>query len=305
VNRHARRAHECVTLAAMDPTSTATGRAGTPGPRRVVVLNPKGGSGKTTLATNLAAYFARAGGRPALIDYDPQGSSTHWLAARPATAPAIHGIAAYERRMDVTRSFQLRVPDDCGYVIVDSPAAYNAAQLRELTRDADKVLMPVLPSRFDIHAASRAIADMLLVAKLDRRRGQIGIVANRTRRNTRVFETLMRFLDTLEIPVVAVLRDAQVYVRASEQGLGLYDLKPYVYAREAPGWQSLTEFVTTDGPWKPASSDGADETGVCVDTLENDRRGGVLDARQVQDFALDKRAERTQVRGHDAQHEID
>lgn len=288
----------------MDAISKGNGRAAASGPRRVVVLNPKGGSGKTTLATNLAAYFARAGGRPALIDYDPQGSSTHWLATRPATAPAIHGIAAYERRMDVTRSFQLRVPDDCGYVIVDSPAGYDAAQLRELTRDADKVVMPVLPSRFDIHAASRAIADLLLVAKLDRGRGQLGIVANRTRRNTRVFETLMRFLDTLEIPVVTILRDAQVYVRASEQGLGLYDLKPYVYAREAPAWQALAEFVTMDAPRKAVSA-RRDDAAVGVDAFENDRRGGVLHAGKVQDFALDKRAERAQVRGHDAQHEVD
>lgn len=288
----------------MEAGSTGIGRTGASGPRRVVVLNPKGGSGKTTLATNLAAYFARAGGRPALIDYDPQGSSTHWLSARPATAPAIHGIAAYERRMDVTRSFQLRVPDDCGYVIVDSPAGYDAAQLRELTRDADKVLMPVLPSRFDIHAASRAIADLLLVAKLDRRRGQLGIVANRTRRNTRVFDTLMRFLDTLEIPVVTVLRDAQVYVRASEQGLGLFDLKPYVYAREAPAWQSLVEFVTTDAPREPGLARG-DDAAAGVDALEDDRRGGVLDAGQAQDFPLDERAERAQVGGHHAQHEVD
>ena len=223
-------------------------------PRRVVVLNPKGGSGKTTLATNLAAYFARIGGRPALIDYDPQGSSMHWLSQRPASAPPIHGIAAYERRMDVTRSFQLRVPPDCGYAVVDSPAGYDAAQLRELTRDADKVVMPVLPSRFDIHAASRAIADLLLVAKLDRARGQLGIVANRTRRNTRVFDTLMRFLDSLQIPVVAVLRDAQVYVRASEEGLGLHDLRPHEFAREAAAWQALTGFLQTTAADRDAAT---------------------------------------------------
>lgn len=239
-------------------------------PRRIVVLNPKGGSGKTTLATNLAAYLARIGGNPALIDYDPQGSAMHWLSVRPESAPQIHGVAAFQRRMNVTRSFQLRVPPECGYIVVDSPAGYDAAQLCELTRDADKVVMPVLPSRFDIHAASRAIADLLLVAKLDRSRGQLGVVANRTRRNTRVFETLMRFLDSLEIPVVTVLRDAQVYVRASEEGLGIYDLKPYEFAAELPAWQSLTGFVTSGNGASKAST-GRDEARIRVNALEHDR----------------------------------
>ena len=249
---------------------TVQGVAGATRPRRIVVLNPKGGSGKTTLATNIAAYLARIGGNPALIDHDPQGSAMHWLAVRPETAPVIHGVPAYQRRMNVTRSFQLRVPPDCGYVVVDSPAGYDAAQLRELTRDADKVVMPVLPSRFDIHAASRAIADLLLVAKLDRSRGQLGVVANRTRRNTRVFDTLMRFLGSLDIPVVTILRDAQVYVRASEEGLGIYDLKPYEFAAELPAWQALTGFVTR-GAGALETSAGGDDARVRVNAFEYDR----------------------------------
>ena len=140
--------------------------------KKIVIVNPKGGSCKTTLATNLASYFASRAGQPALLDFDPQGSSMHWLAERPDNLPEIHGIAAYEKRMGMTRSFQLRVPDDCQYIVVDSPAGYTAAELREVTRDAHKVLMPVLPSRFDIAAASKAIAELLLVAKLDRERQQ-------------------------------------------------------------------------------------------------------------------------------------
>ena len=114
----------------------------------------------------------------------------------------------------------------------------------------------------------------------------------------------MRFLDSLEIPVVTVLRDAQVYVRASEAGLGLYDLKPYQFANETPAWQSLTAFIATDGLPRPVSV-GGDDASVRVDAFENDRRGGVLDAGQVQNLALDERPERAQVRSHDAQHEVD
>lgn len=211
--------------------------------RRIVVVNPKGGSGKTTIATNLASYYASRGENPTLIDHDPQGSSMHWLSMRPADLPSINGIAAYEKRMDVTRSFQLRPPNDCRCIIVDSPAGFSAAELREVTREADKVLMPVLPSRFDTHAASRCIADLLLVAKLDRQKAQLGVVANRTRSNTRYFDTLMRFLSSLEIPVATILRDTQLYVRASEAGLGIYDMKPHERAKERPAWEQLVTFL--------------------------------------------------------------
>ncbi|MEL7023329.1 MAG: ParA family protein [Pseudomonadota bacterium] len=214
--------------------------------KKIVIVNPKGGSGKTTLATNLVSYFASRDDTPALIDFDPQGSSMHWLAERPENLPSIHGIAAYENRMNVTRSFQLRVPDHCRYVVVDSPAGYTAPQLREVTRGAHKVLMPVLPSRFDIAAASKAIADLLLVAKLDRERQQLGIVANRTRRNNKSFERLMRFLDSLGIPVVAVLRDSQNYVTASEFGVGLFDLKSHQIAKDRPEWERLLAFLNVE-----------------------------------------------------------
>ncbi|MEL6302051.1 MAG: ParA family protein [Pseudomonadota bacterium] len=225
-------------------------------PKKIVIVNPKGGSGKTTLATNLASYFASRAGQPALLDFDPQGSSMHWLAERPENLPEIHGIAAYEKRMGMTRSFQLRVPDDCQYVVVDSPAGYTAAELREVTRDAHKVLMPVLPSRFDIAAASKAIADLLLVAKLDRERQQLGIVANRTRRNNKSFERLMRFLDSLGIPVVAVLRDSQNYVTASEFGVGLFDLKSHQIAKDRPEWERLLAFLDVETSVAKAARSG-------------------------------------------------
>ena len=214
--------------------------------RRIVIVNPKGGSGKTTLATNLASYFASRGGQPTLIDYDPQGSSMQWVAARPENLPPIHAIAAFEKRMNMTRSFQLRVPAGSDYVVVDSPAGYTAPELRDITRDAHKVLMPVLPSRFDIDAASRAIADLLLVAKLDRANHQLGIVANRTRRQNKSFDRLMRFLDSLGIPVVAVLRDSQNYVTASEFGVGLFDLKSHQIAKDRPEWERLLAFLDVD-----------------------------------------------------------
>ena len=193
---------------------------------RIVILNPKGGCGKSTLATNIAASYAQRGPTPAIMDYDPQGSTMAWLERRPRDLPQIHGIAAYKRSMQATRSWQLRVPNETVNLLVDSPASVSHDDLRELTRDSTSILVPVLPSSMDIHAASRCIADLLLVAKVDRRDRKLAVVANRTRKNTKSFAKLMRFLDSLGIPIIAVLRDSQNFVHAAEQGIGLCEMQP-------------------------------------------------------------------------------
>lgn len=191
---------------------------------RVVILNPKGGCGKSTLATNIAASYAQSGPVPAIMDYDPQGSTIAWLDRRSGGLPDIHGIAAYKKTMQATRSWQLRVPNETKTLIIDSPASISHDDLRELTRDSTSILVPVLPSSMDIHAASRCIADLLLVAKVDRRDRKLAVVANRTRKNTKSFAKLMRFLDSLGIPIIAVLRDSQNFVHAAEQGLGVCEM---------------------------------------------------------------------------------
>lgn len=193
---------------------------------RVIVLNPKGGCGKSTLATNLASAYAIRGGTPAIMDYDPQGSTMAWLERRDKALPAIHGVAAYKKSMQATRSWQLRVPSDTDNIVVDSPASLTHDDLRHLTRDATSILVPVLPSRMDVHAASRCIADLLLVAKIDRRERKLAVVANRTRKNTKSFTMLMRFLDSLGIPIIAVLRDTQNFVHSAEQGIGVSEMRP-------------------------------------------------------------------------------
>lgn len=193
---------------------------------KIVILNPKGGCGKSTLVTNLAASFARDGAAPAVMDFDPQGSTTAWLERRPPHLPQIHGIAAFKKTMHATRSWQLRIPGSAANVLIDSPASIGHNDLRELTRDATSILVPVLPSSMDIHAASRCIADLLLVAKVDRRDRKLAVVANRTRKNTKSFGRLMRFLDSLGIPIIAVLRDSQNFVHAAENGVGVCEMQP-------------------------------------------------------------------------------
>lgn len=210
---------------------------------KIVVINPKGGCGKTTLTTNLAAWFASRGPVPALMDCDPQASSMTWIERRPIEKPAIHGIAAFKRTMQSTRSWQLRVPNETKVLLVDSPASLNHDDLREVTRDASSVLVPVLPSAIDIHAASRCIADLLLVAKIDRRDRKLAVVANRTRQNTRSFDKLMRFLDSLGIPIIAVLRDSQNFVRAAEEGIGICEMKPYKVKKDMVELEKVIEWL--------------------------------------------------------------
>jgi chromosome partitioning protein len=211
--------------------------------QRIIILNPKGGSGKTTVASNLAACFAVNGHRPALMDLDPQGSSMRWLRKRPEDTPLIHGIAGFEKSAAVTRSWQLRIPAECGAVIIDTPAALEPHALPEITRGADAVLVPVMPSDIDIHATAKCIADLLLVAKIRRSENRIGIIANRVRANTLVSQSLTRFLDSLDIPLITTLRDTQNYVRSAEAGVGIYEMPRWQVWPDLQHWQQLVEWL--------------------------------------------------------------
>ena len=226
---------------------------------KIVILNPKGGCGKSTLATNLAACYAKRGTVPAVMDYDRQGSTMGWLERRAEERPSIHGIAAYKKSMQATRSWQLRVPNETEILLIDSPASIDHDGLRELTRDATSILVPVLPSTMDIHAASRCIADLLLVAKVDRRDRKLAVVANRTRKNTRSFANLMRFLDSLGIPIVAVLRDTQNFVLSAEQGIGVCEMPP---SRVKPDVEQLEKIVSWLDAWPQRRRESTSTTAI-------------------------------------------
>ena len=216
---------------------------------RIVVLNPKGGSGKSTIATGIAAMYAAHGYRPVLMDFDPQGSSSRWLEKRSPRLPPIHGIAAHARTLGVTRSFQLRVPHGTDRVIVDTPAALHPHQFNEHVRDADAVLVPVMPSDADIHACSRCIGHLLISGKIKRRENRLAVVANRVKPNTIIFRTLMRFLDQMQIPVVTTLRDSQSYVFAGEHGIGLHEMNPARVQPELAQWDALWDWLESRRPF--------------------------------------------------------
>ena len=194
---------------------------------KIVVLNPKGGCGKTTLATNIVNYYARQGAPPTLMDYDPQGYSMRWLEKRPKTCAPVHGVTAYDALGSTLQNADHLVHEESNVLVCDVPAAMEQDQIHDIAYDAHSILIPVMPSEIDVYSASRFIAELLLVAQFDRRDGQLAVVANRTRVNTRSFKTLMRFLTSLKIPIVSVLRDSQNYVHAAAHGVGIHDLPPH------------------------------------------------------------------------------
>lgn len=210
---------------------------------KIVILNPKGGSGKTTLATNLASYYARRGPPPTLADCDPGGFSLRWLDKRPAARDKIFALDSRDFCTRTDKRFQLQAWPGSMQLIVDLPAALSSNQLFDQTYDANSILIPVVPSEIDIYSAARFIADLLLVAQLDRRNHNLAIVANRTRHNTRSYRMLMRFLNSLEIPVIAQLRDSQNYVYAAAEGIGICEMPPYKARKDMEQMDSLVAWL--------------------------------------------------------------
>ena len=207
---------------------------------KIVILNPKGGCGKTTLATNLASYFAARGPTPTLIDRDPGGYSMRWLDKRPDNYPSIHGIADYDQAHYDKPSCAWPESTE---VVVDLPAATDRDWLFHEIYDAGSVLIPMVPSEIDIYSAAGFIAALLLVARYDRRSRKLGIVANRTRHYTRSYRMLMRFLNSLDIPVVAELRDSQNYVHAAAGGIGICEMPRYKVRQDVAQFETLVEWL--------------------------------------------------------------
>lgn len=213
--------------------------------RKVVIANLKGGSGKTTIATSLAAWWACAGRNTCLLDLDPQGAAAAWLKRRPKSRPSIHGLSLPSRPAAVTLSFALRIPPAVERLVVDTAAGLNGSSLADTVRGAAAVLIPVAPGEMDSAAAARTIADLLVVAKLGKSSGRLAVVANRVKRGTVGARRLERFMGSLKIPLIATLHDAQAYSHAVREGLGIGELKSYRTGGEFEAWRPLLEWLET------------------------------------------------------------
>jgi len=212
-------------------------------PKRILVANAKGGCGKTTLVTNIAAYLAVNKNTVAIIDHDPQGSSTQWLSVRNEKLPQIYSVAAF-RRCDVhtTRSFQLGVPSNTSHIIIDTPAGLGGNLLSDHLNHCDMLLIPVVPSAIDIRAATSFIKDVLLSPGFRLKPKPIAVIANRVRHNTLGYKKLQIFLHSLNIPFISSLRDTQHYVRAAEFGMGIYDFSQ-PHEKDVEEWKPLISWL--------------------------------------------------------------
>ncbi|MDH5612071.1 MAG: ParA family protein [Gammaproteobacteria bacterium] len=204
--------------------------------RTIMVLNAKGGCGKSTISTNLASYYAfEEEKKVVLADYDPQGSSMAWLEVRGEEWPAIEGIAAYKDAV--------RPAKDTDILIIDAPARVHGKELTELVRKADTIIFPVLPSPIDMRAATNYMQELKAVGKVVRNEVKIGVVANRVRENTIIFSELFDFINKLKVPYVATLRDTQNYIRAEERGVGIFEMAPSQVYQDLESWETLIKWL--------------------------------------------------------------
>lgn len=203
-----------------------------------MVLNAKGGCGKSTLATNIAVFFAMDGKQVCIADYDPQRSSVDWLAQRPADLPAITAVPAFEEGLrNVARSTDV--------LVIDAPARVHGTELNELVRRAETIIVPVLPSAIDIRACSHFMAELLEIGKVSRRQARLAVVANRVREYTLIYEELDDYLNKLKVPYLGCLREAQNYVRAYSRGMGVLELPEYLAAPDWQQWKPIGEWLSS------------------------------------------------------------
>ena len=211
--------------------------------RTILVLNAKGGSGKTTLATNIAGYFADRGDAVALADFDIQHSSLDWLAARGEDRPAIRGIDA--------AGPGLKVPAGVDVLVMDAPAATHAEALGSLVKRAQTIVIPVIPSPVDMRAAEHFISELMAVRVVERHEVKIATVANRAREGTQAMTGLGEYLEALKLPggrklpFLATLRASVNYLKAAERGLSIFEFAPAATQIDRECWTPLTRWLAS------------------------------------------------------------
>lgn len=205
--------------------------------RTILLMNSKGGCGKTTLATNIATWYADDGAKVALADCDPQLSSIDWLTAREnyEGIPTIQGINAV--------SSPLRAAQGTEILVMDAPAGTHGKTITELLRRVDHLIVPVLPSPIDMRACDRFLRELLASGRISRNQTKIAIVANRTRENTLIYRQLGDYLGHLDIPFLTHIRESQNYIRAAERGLALFELAPSMVWQDVVSWDPVFDWL--------------------------------------------------------------
>ena len=201
-----------------------------------LVANPKGGAGKSTLATNLAGYFARRGGRVMLGDVDRQQSSRAWLDIRPAGLPPISG-------WEIKAGDPARPPAWTTHVVLDTPAGLHGKLLERVLKPVRRVIVPVQPSLFDILATRSFLAELLAEKAVRKEKTFVAVVGMRVDARTRAAAELERFLSSWNLPVLGHIRDSQLYVQLAANGMTLFDLPPSRVERDLEQWQPILDWA--------------------------------------------------------------
>ncbi len=197
--------------------------------KAILVANPKGGSGKTTLSTNIAGYLASRGQQVALLDLDRQKSATLWLAQRSGELPVIRPLQDKDGRHAM----------GFDWLVIDSPAALHGKNLEHALKLVHRVAVPIAPSLYDIQASYDFLQTISEMKAARKGRVQIGVVGMRMAPRTRAAVTLEQFLAQLDMPVLAYLRETQVYVNAAFEGKSIFDLPPYQSEHDIEQWATL------------------------------------------------------------------
>jgi chromosome partitioning protein len=198
----------------------------------IVIANPKGGVGKSTLATNLAGYFAKQGHNVMLGDVDVQQSSRQWLALR---SPALPPIAAWE----IGDGHIAKPPKGTTHIVLDTPAGFDGPRLDEVLKIANKVIVPLQPSMFDI-LATQSFLQRLAAQK---GRCQVSVLGMRVNVRTRSADQLAQYVGSLGLPVLGYLRDTQNYVQLAAHGATIWDVAPSRVEKDLEQWQPLVEWI--------------------------------------------------------------
>jgi chromosome partitioning protein len=212
--------------------------------KTTLVVNPKGGAGKTTLATNLASYFASAQIPVALMDYDPQGSSLNWLRLRSPLGGRIHAANAAPGKFGQLRSFEMYVPPESRHLIIDAPAGCAGVLLHEMLARSSSILIPLVPSIIDLHATGNFIRELLAMSRMRGGAIRMGVIANRVRRSMPAYAPLQHLLDSLGLKLLARLIDSDVYLKAAESGIGIFEMNPGIAQAEQKQFMPIVEWVT-------------------------------------------------------------
>jgi chromosome partitioning protein len=211
-----------------------------------LVINTKGGVGKTTITTNIASYFALNNVRTAIMDFDPQGSSLHWLKLRKPYAAQIHGANAAPKAGAPLQSVQRYLPQGIQQLILDAPAGAAKLLLQDLLNRTNCILIPVAPSTIDIHATANFIKELLLVGRIRHRNIRLAVVANRVRTSTAVYEPLERFVASLGLSFLTRILDSDAYVEAVESGKGIFEMDAETHGDRQREFLPIVRWIDED-----------------------------------------------------------